>query len=140
MPHKQFFFIKPCLGDYIRILWRLMKILWKLFFSSFFFFFWNGEKKNHQLFLPPIRSRRRTLWAWFFIFFQILWILHRTHIYLNIFGAIMMVAARFRSRHNDFRKEIENIGFDRNQHRRYLHMRWLRGSGTFPDYSESKCG
>ena len=52
----------------------------------------------------------------------------------------MMVAARFRSLNNDVRKEIENIGFDRNQHRRYLHMRWLRGSGTFPDYSESKCG
>ena len=52
----------------------------------------------------------------------------------------MMVAARFRSRHNDFRKEIENVGLDRDQHRRYLHMRWLRGLGTFPDYSESKCG
>ena len=112
----------------------------KTFFSSFFFFFCRWRKKNHQLFLPPIRSRRRTLWAWFFIFFQILWILHRTHINLNIFGATMMVAARFRSRHNDFRKEIENIGFDRNQHWRYLHMRWLRGSGTFLDSSESGCG
>ena len=114
--------------------------LLKIIFFKFFFFSCTWRKKNHQLFLPPIRSRRRTLWAWFFIFFQILWILHRTHINLKIVGATMMVAARFRSRHNDVRKEIENIGFDRNQHRRYLHMRWLRGSGMFPDCSESGCG